>query len=364
MNNYEINKQLGSNKPVKHDLKACLNDLTKDKIMGYMQNYKIKGVSKLKKAEIIDKFYDEFITNKKIELAIKSLGEKELELVDRLVAEKEIDVTNMDINDFVALNVVTGLAFVYIEKESLKLVMPDECIEAIKILRNKKVTADNKEVSELEGYLNAFIGLYGVFKTDFFVKSFNDYTGENLTEEDLISLFKDNGNEIGLAHYKDGYIVYYENELEHIIANRIDREFKILDKDLILKYKRQDFIEMTKAHENMFAFIKKLTKSEDLALDVLFRLQGLFIVENYDMNKVINIVHEIINLNKFKRSVINELLKKASAMYDNTRRWLNNGFTNAELKELDKTVEAPKVGRNEPCPCGSGKKYKKCCINV
>ncbi len=23
--------------------------------------------------------------------------------------------------------------------------------------------------------------------------------------------------------------------------------------------------------------------------------------------------------------------------------------------------EAPKVGRNEPCPCGSGKKYKNCC---
>jgi uncharacterized protein len=23
--------------------------------------------------------------------------------------------------------------------------------------------------------------------------------------------------------------------------------------------------------------------------------------------------------------------------------------------------EAPKVGRNDACPCGSGKKYKKCC---
>jgi uncharacterized protein len=22
---------------------------------------------------------------------------------------------------------------------------------------------------------------------------------------------------------------------------------------------------------------------------------------------------------------------------------------------------APKVGRNDPCPCGSGKKYKQCC---
>jgi len=25
--------------------------------------------------------------------------------------------------------------------------------------------------------------------------------------------------------------------------------------------------------------------------------------------------------------------------------------------------ESPKVGRNEPCPCGSGKKFKKCCMN-
>lgn len=24
-------------------------------------------------------------------------------------------------------------------------------------------------------------------------------------------------------------------------------------------------------------------------------------------------------------------------------------------------VAAPKVGRNEPCPCGSGKKFKRCC---
>lgn len=23
-----------------------------------------------------------------------------------------------------------------------------------------------------------------------------------------------------------------------------------------------------------------------------------------------------------------------------------------------------KIGRNDPCPCGSGKKYKSCCINT
>jgi uncharacterized protein YecA (UPF0149 family) len=24
----------------------------------------------------------------------------------------------------------------------------------------------------------------------------------------------------------------------------------------------------------------------------------------------------------------------------------------------------PKIGRNDPCPCGSGKKYKKCCLGI
>ncbi len=30
--------------------------------------------------------------------------------------------------------------------------------------------------------------------------------------------------------------------------------------------------------------------------------------------------------------------------------------------EKDKLEGKIKIGRNEPCPCGSGKKYKKCCI--
>lgn len=36
------------------------------------------------------------------------------------------------------------------------------------------------------------------------------------------------------------------------------------------------------------------------------------------------------------------------------------------IKELKNKVEVrtiPKVGRNEPCPCGCGKKFKKCNVN-
>ena len=41
--------------------------------------------------------------------------------------------------------------------------------------------------------------------------------------------------------------------------------------------------------------------------------------------------------------------------------------TPEDISDLENALNPPvpfhseKVGRNEPCPCGSGKKYKKCC---
>ena len=32
-----------------------------------------------------------------------------------------------------------------------------------------------------------------------------------------------------------------------------------------------------------------------------------------------------------------------------------------EAKKMNTIVKGPKIGRNDPCPCGSGKKYKNCC---
>ena len=57
---------------------------------------------------------------------------------------------------------------------------------------------------------------------------------------------------------------------------------------------------------------------------------------------------------------------KADHLY-NLPEW-KNIFTEEQLKTLFKGqkssttfVREPKIERNDPCPCGSGKKYKKCC---
>lgn len=40
-------------------------------------------------------------------------------------------------------------------------------------------------------------------------------------------------------------------------------------------------------------------------------------------------------------------------------QWLYAGDRKPEGRTVRR--EEPKVGRNDPCPCGSGKKFKKCC---
>jgi hypothetical protein len=48
------------------------------------------------------------------------------------------------------------------------------------------------------------------------------------------------------------------------------------------------------------------------------------------------------------------------------RRWVDAAPPPPDPPRVDLAVpirrSSPKVGRNDPCPCGSGKKYKKCCM--
>lgn len=74
---------------------------------------------------------------------------------------------------------------------------------------------------------------------------------------------------------------------------------------------------------------------------------------------------------------INGLVVCVNGLWNNTRMLLNRGFTPLELSKEQKSelermknvsniidfesARKKKIYPNEPCPCGSGKKYKHCC---
>ena len=66
-------------------------------------------------------------------------------------------------------------------------------------------------------------------------------------------------------------------------------------------------------------------------------------------------------LNKYKRRYVsNKIISSTTVLYR------SNAFSNTlgiieEDEAKPKIDTSKKIGRNELCPCGSGKKYKKCC---
>lgn len=89
------------------------------------------------------------------------------------------------------------------------------------------------------------------------------------------------------------------------------------------------------------------------------------LIENIDLEKL-DEDSEIELKIDFEKLYFNMLDAKAEYLYE-LPQW-EGIFSKEKRKEIQvkwretKTiVNENKVGRNDPCPCGSGKKYKKCC---
>ncbi len=67
-------------------------------------------------------------------------------------------------------------------------------------------------------------------------------------------------------------------------------------------------------------------------------------------------------LSKIDAQVTTYLLK-AEVRQNSERKKVAEGVTNEDKNKIKKATpkRVSKIGRNEPCPCGSGKKYKNCC---
>jgi uncharacterized protein len=56
-----------------------------------------------------------------------------------------------------------------------------------------------------------------------------------------------------------------------------------------------------------------------------------------------------------------EILPEAMAGYSHMGLTIDEVRRNYEAEVSPAPARSVKIGRNQPCPCGSGRKYKKCC---
>ena len=166
---------------------------------------------------------------------------------------------------------------------------------------------------------------------------------------------------------------------EHKIRLSID--YYPFTKQQLLKAGEPEYIDRTPAMNNFIRFLLKYYKLIDEDIDEI-TLQFINMI-NMDA-KPTTMIQYLQSWFEFPSfDFVQQLTAEIMELCNNTRMWALKGHTPKELFQEEKKYLKPlpsepfrldrtdskvinirsrtKVGRNDPCPCGSGKKYKKCC---
>lgn len=147
------------------------------------------------------------------------------------------------------------------------------------------------------------------------------------------------------------------------LFNSLFNELGINRKSVIQEF--NDFFEK-KSIKTMDEFIKEYDKSDlllasQLMMDVEAIFQELFIYPYFDDAINFNSIIELIILESSAKKDTEQLIRSSTFAQSINLSGLGQEFFQLSKNANSKVLPFSKIGRNEPCPCGSGKKYKKCC---
>ena len=253
-----------------------------------------------------------------------------------------------------------------------------------KIIQNPElVYLDNPEkqkeieddVAEIYQKFVDFFGTTEIITTnkhaDDLIGMFNDYAedGTKADYKDLI-VEPEEYKFFNVSEFNNSYDNFLENSLGGFSAHKETYDVGIIyDKELGL-YAIPFYGTFNKIFE-----VKDYTKVLNFDSCIKYFLEN----DKYSANLIRMVADkhknfmEIVNAVLGKNYTLEELLKKYKRRYvsnkiisSTTVLYRSNAFSNT-LGIIEDNENKPqfdttkKIGRNDPCPCGSGKKYKKCC---
>ena len=244
-------------------------------------------------------------------------------------------------------------------------------------------------MNQLTEYIIALSNFYGLVHKDKFVEIYNSQNEDPVSladAEELLSSPPEELEDAFIYPHKDYFVhetILENDDFEPMLKKKGDKPHYIPNKNELIKYVDEGYFEKTKQYTALLKYVKKNffkgddEKAEWLCEDIHGTCQF-----GANMQVVLDVFNDRgVSFDDMEQ--VNEVMKLVMDLSNNIRIWENNGYTPHEIFEKfekphlrplpDKPFEfggsnvidmntRQKIGRNDPCPCGSGKKYKKCCL--
>ncbi|ULT54838.1 SEC-C domain-containing protein [Neobacillus drentensis] len=370
--------KMWTNLAVPLTLNDALSGYSKDDLSDIRRRLEIKGASQLKKGELI-----ELLTTKipfSLEQICMYLDQERYNLIKKLIHHggymEAPKLTANQLNYFRSI----GIIFTGTFEGKRILAMPEE------IVKNQFIQDNYKQLITISRRNTEWIKL---------TQGLLYYHG-TLTLTELHDLLEKLMNEpIRLSDYLtviDHAISYYEqirmdqfgfSNLRVFDPEKVRGEHKTrknlaffpFSKEQLLRAGEPGYIER---NDSYLQFVNFLTQNYEMS-----RQEADIIVEECvfannmgeSLNHIFQFLQSRIEIENIE--MVKACMDKIVNLVNNTKQWFLKGYSPRELSSTkeQKSLQSfsdpqqniidfttrQKVGRNDPCPCGSNKKFKKCC---
>ena len=244
-------------------------------------------------------------------------------------------------------------------------------------------------MNKLLDYIISLTHLYGLVHKDKVVEIYHLQNDEKINMEAIDDIMNDPPEDL-VHHFVEIHGDYFVHEtimefddFHEQLEQRKGKPYYIPEQEELLKYKSDGYFEINKQYQDLLQYAtRNLFAGDEVAAQMLCEDIQLICQVEFSAQEVFEVFNNRgVKLKGEKQ--VHEVMQLVMELANHTRIWENNGhtpheiFENYEKSHLRPLPDRPshlggadiidfktgkKIGRNDPCPCGSGKKYKKCCL--
>lgn len=372
----EILKFVSINSAPKTNLKKCLLSLKIRLLKNLAYYFGILPDDMYSKTELVEKLIPHLV--KSFKNCIEYFSSNELEFLYSINNENLQAMDDLEYQQY-RLPVCFHYVFLFNHKGHIYPVIPDELKEMIP----KKFSGKFKERvlfnQKLFSYARALTNLYGMYNVEQLIKVWNYHNSDKITSREVKKFMRNSGL---WKIYFDCYIdvifstYFYDSSAEEtfdFFAKADNIEYYMPTQKDIEYFSENDADNRSIYYKKIENFLKeRLPNSEKIRNNILDQI--LFECVTFgDPSEILDMIGDA-GIIFTGIDEANAFLQLFMDLSKNTRKWKLRGHTQVEFYKKENSqiyntfLKSPadskikvKIGRNDPCSCGSGKKYKKCC---
>ncbi|MBU8919294.1 SEC-C domain-containing protein [Bacillus sp. FJAT-29953] len=358
-------------------LRDVLMRLSKDDLIKIRQHLEISGASQLKKGELAELLSSKILTM--LEQTFKNMDFEQYSLVKEIVGNggfiEAPKIESRQISFFRNY----GIVFTGTNNGKRILVVPEEIVKSTFFQGNdQQVQSVCRRNSEWTKLTQGLLYYYGTADINELEDLLNRYLEGPIQLADYLKIIRQARSYYNLIHIDSkGYSherVSNPEKVKQEQQMRQNLEFYPFSKEQLLMAGEPGYVER---NESYTQFVQFLTGNYEITGKEADHIaEECVYMTNNDVspNQVMQFLSDRLEFQNIDN--VRACMDQAVVLLNNTRKWILKGYTPVELSPKKQQASAlkpnqktnvvdihtkKKVGRNAPCPCGSGKKFKFCC---